>query len=194
MNRLLVGIIGVLLGVAAVFSNTGGQRLYYVEHSQFLSSLNLRTQKTGGWNPSECQWLLRKSHQLTRGDRLVLIIRKWDRLSMWRDDDDTYEEFSIEIDKPEFGSPIQIGALNVQFRYSAGRTHGIGRCEGVFSTTGNGYLILSKGPIGLLTAKLDVNVRPQDVGTFAAREPISIRDSITFESVSLEFIQAGLGG
>lgn len=124
---------------------------------------------------------------------MVLIVRKWDRLSMWRDDDDTYEELSIEIDKPEFGSPIQIGALNVQLRYSAGRRHGVNRCEGVFSTTGNGYLVLSKGPVGLITAKLNVSVRPQDVGTFAPREPVSIRESITFESVSLEFIQAGMG-
>jgi hypothetical protein len=193
MNRLLVGIIGVLLGVAAVFSNTAGQRLYYVEDSQFLSPLNLRTQRTGGWNPSECQQLLRESHHLTRGEKLTLIVRKWDRLSMWRDDDDTYEELSIEIDKPEFGPPIQIGALNVHLRYSAGRTHGVDRCEGVFSTTGNGYVILSKGPVGLLSATLDVSVRPQDVGTFAVRDPISIRASVTFEAVSLEFIQAGLG-
>jgi hypothetical protein len=112
---------------------------------------------------------------------------------MWRDDDDTYEELSIEIDEPEFGPPIQIGALNVQLRYSAGRRDGVNRCEGVFSTTGNGYLVLSKGPVGLLTAKLNVSVRPQDVGTFAVRDPISIRDSVTFESVSLEFIQADLG-
>ncbi|MBM4255194.1 MAG: hypothetical protein FJ147_04780 [Deltaproteobacteria bacterium] len=193
MNRLLVGFILVLIGVAAVFSHTAGQRLYYVKGSQFVFPPHLRMQKTGGWDPQECQQLLRESHQLTKGGKLVLIVRKWDRLSMWRDDDDTYETLSIAIDHPEFDSPIQIGGLNVQLRYSAGRIHGVDRCEGIFSTTGNGYLVLSKGPAGLLTAKLDVNVQPQDVGTFAVRDTIAIRTSVTFESVSLEFVQAGLG-
>lgn len=193
MNRLLFGILVAILGVAAVFSNTAGQQLYYVEGAQLSSALFLGTQKTGGWNPRECQRLLRESHRLTRGEKLVLIVRKWDRLSMWRDDDDTYENLSIEIDNPEFGPPIQIGGLNIQLHYSSGRTHGVGRCEGVFSTTGSGYLILSKAQAGKLIAKFDVSLRPQDVATFAARDTISIRSSFTFDPVSLEFLQAGLG-
>ncbi len=193
MNRLLFGIIAVLVSISALFARTTGQRLYYVEGAQLSLLPSQGKRQDSGWNPQACQRILQESHSLSRGEKLVLVLRKWDRVSIWREDDDTYEDLSIEIDKPEFGPPIPIGALNVQFRYSAGRTNGVDRCEGVFSTVGSGYLILSQGQIGRLTAELDLNLQPQDVGTFTARDSVSIRSSFTFDAVSLEFLQAGLG-
>src|SRR5258708_7495547 len=98
MNRLLFCIILVLISLSVLFTRTTGQRLYYVENAQLSLPPNHGKRQDNGWNPQECQRVLQESHRLSRGEKLVLVLRKWDRVSIWRDDDDTFEDLSIEID------------------------------------------------------------------------------------------------
>jgi hypothetical protein len=112
--------------------------LYYLEEGKLID----RSQAMG-LRDRAIERLL-SGHYIESGDKLILLIRKFDKGDSHAVDDETYEKTTLEIENYDDGRTIQIGSPDVKFYYSSGASAFISRGSGVFSSEALGTIAIEK--------------------------------------------------
>jgi hypothetical protein len=164
--------------------------LYYLEEGKLID----RSQAMG-LRDRAIERLL-SGHYIESGDKLILLIRKFDKGDSHAVDDEPYEKITLEIGNYDDGGTIQIGSPDVKFYYSSGASAFISRGSGVFSSEALGTIAIEKKNANHLRVKLDIVIlaKPAREGTALIKErTVTLKEEYVLKKISLGGLTPWLG-
>ncbi len=182
--------MGVLL--VGLFASCSRLDLYYVRHSELvgdkgLSDAELTPVGAGRW--------LVEGHHIRRGGDLVLLMRRYDRGSLFIIDDEGFKKLTIEIPAAELGRSIPVDVPPARLYYSQASSPFVGRGEGFYAARGEGYVTIVRVFERGIEARVDVTVRAARPpgAAFKHQKDVSISGDFLFTEICLEDLTPWLG-
>lgn len=137
--------------------------------------------------------LLLNRHYVKSGNNLVLLIRKFNRGSLFTTDSATYEKLTIEIKRFKIGIPLILGSDHVSFYYSKGNIAFIYKGAGMYSTDGLGSITIKDIGENKIAADIDILVSARSAGVFPFGKSIQIRGTFVFSEKKINDLTPWLG-
>jgi hypothetical protein len=184
MKYLMMFSLGVLTIACA---NTN---FYYLEGGELIDRCQ------GVSNRNHAIERLLAGHYIESGDKLILLVRKFDKGKLDAIDDETYEKITLEIQSYNEGKPMQMSSPHVKFYYSSGASAFISRGSGVFSSEAFGTIVIEKKEKSRLRVKLDILIltKPAREGTVLIKErSVAIKEDYVLKKISLWQLTPWLG-
>lgn len=187
-----VKILGLFLFVS-IATGCSAMQYYYIQDAKLAQSSDSEEIPFVG-NRKESINLLLNGHYIKAGNSLVLLIRKFDKGSLFSVDDETYEKLTIEIKKYEVGVPMSLNSSNIKTYYSSGSSGFVRKGHGVYADLGKGNITIKKINKNKIVAELDFTARAEPTGVFPHEgRTVVIQDSFVFNEKRIADLTPWLG-
>jgi len=168
-------------------------QLYYVKNAKMIAFSESEKNTFTGNRPEPAKLLL-NGHYVKSGDSLVLLIRRFDKGSVFTLDDEIYEKLTIEIKNYTLGEPIKLGSPDIHFYYSSGSSGFIYKGHGVYSTSGSGNIIVKKVERNTIVVELDFTIWAEPAGPFPFEgRKVQVDGSLSFKEKQVADLTPWLG-
>ncbi len=137
--------------------------------------------------------LLLNGHYVKSGNNLVLLIRKFNRGSLFTTDRATYEKLTIEIKRFKIGVPLILGSDDLSFYYSKGNIAFIYKGAGMYSTDGSGSVTIKEIEENKIAADIDIWALAKSAGVFSFERSIQITGTFVFNEKRISDLTPWLG-
>jgi hypothetical protein len=138
--------------------------------------------------------LLLHGHYIKSGDYLIILLRKFERGSLFAIDDEGYEKLTIEIKEYKSDVPISLSSNDINFYYSSGSSGFISRAHGVYSSHGSGEITIKDIGAGKLFIKMNISLMAKPAGPFPFEERIvKIKEEVVAKEMTIDRLTPWLG-
>jgi hypothetical protein len=193
MKKLSARIAVWLCFVAA--AGCTQQYCYFVGPAR-LEESPLPTRRNGGgggcWYSMEAQRLL-VGHHVISGDRLVLLIRRYDPGYIFRLDDEEFEKLSIEIPLDMVGREVRLPDRRVRTYYSRGSAAFARLGAGVYGVAAQGSLCVSYQSSSQLRMRVSVDIQLIAATEGEASDSVSLSGTYQLQQLALSNVSNWVG-
>ena len=180
---------GAILALSLLTPACASAHFYYLENAQVEAPCH----EVQGREPGIARLL--DGHHIGAGDKVVLLVRKFDYGELTSVDDEIFEKLTIQIRKAEVGAPVSLDSSDVLVTYSRGGAAWISRPVGVYSSSVSGSLLIAERQKDHLRVEIDLTVeaRPAKAWAGMTGRTIRIRESRVFTRLGLRDLTPWLG-
>lgn len=141
----------------------------------------------------KCKNLLLGGHYIISGEKLLILIRKWNPGKLFVVDDEYYEKLTIEIGDINIRGQIDINDGGIKLFYSKGGSSWIHQCAGIYSSEGRGKVTIMNTKKNELKAFIDIKLVPLSADQFEVQKEIHIDEKYTLKEISVKDLTPWLG-
>jgi hypothetical protein len=188
-----VFILNMCLAGLLTASGCKTTKLYYIRNANMIPFSDAHTLTATNNRPVFVNYLL-NGHYITKGDSIVLIVRRFDTGNFFAIDDEHYEKLTFEIRKYSIGVPMRINSPNIKIYYSSGTSGFISKGHGVFSSYGSGTITIKKAEKHKLVVGVDLFITAKPAGPFPFSDRnIHFQETLSFQEKLLNELTPWLG-
>jgi hypothetical protein len=182
-----------LLSLSVLFFGCLTTQYYYIKSAKLYGSTGNESRPFTEDREEPIRLLL-NGHHIKAGSYLILLIRKFDRGSLFSIDDETYEKLTIVLKNFNIDEPIDFNSSSVQIYYSRGSSGFVRKGHGVYADSGKGTITIRKIDINKVIAEIDFKTTAKPAGAFPFEsQQIEIQDSFTFSEIEVAGLTPWLG-
>ncbi len=176
-----------------IFIGCSNMSLYYVKDAK-INIFSENDKKTIAGNRQESSKLLLNGHYIKPGNNLVLLVRRFDKGSIFTVDDESYEKLTVEIKNYTFDKPIKLSSPDVRFYYSNGSSGFVSKGHGVYSASGSGSIIVKKNKMNKIAVELNLIILAKPAGAFPFEgRTVKIQELLIFKEIQIAGLTPWLG-
>jgi hypothetical protein len=185
-----IRLLGCALALVPVFAQGGD---YYYMEPAALSRPPKEINATQASNPAKAfiEQLL-GAHEITSGDRLVLLIREYGS-GGGVIDANTYTKLTIELGSVRYGERIDLASSDVRLYYSHGGSSWVLKGSGYYATKMAGWIRLLRHDPGSIEVSLDASGFGQWADRRGPEKPFSLKSKYTLTQLSFAELTPWLG-
>jgi len=182
--------LGCALALMPVLAQGGDY--YYLEHAA-LSRPPREINARQALNPENAfiEQLL-GAHEITSGDRLVLLFREYGS-GGGVIDADTYTKLTIELGSVKYGEPIDLASSGVRLYFSHGGSSWVLKGAGYYATRMTGWIQLSRHDSGPIDVSIEASGFGEQANHWGAEQPFSIKSKYKLTRLSFAELTPWLG-
>jgi len=179
----------VIILLCFVLSNCNKVDYYFIPDAKIKQNI-----QTDYGRNNDTSMLL-TGHYIESGTNTVLIIRKYDKGSIFSVDDEIFQKLTIQLDEFEIGTPISASTSGLLINYSKGVSGQIRRGDGRYSTSTRGSLTVMKQVENKMEVKIDLQFEVIPTEAFSILGPINenINGYYVFKKIKIDDLTPWLG-